>query len=156
VKVSGIAWQGNGFYYSRYEVPETGKELSSKNTIHKVYYHVVGTPQSADRLVYEDHVNPERFHTISTTEDERFAILYISERGKGKQGNALYFSDARSRDKKFLPLVPTIGEDQYIVVDNVGDVFLIQTNNNAPKRRVVSIPARANVEENRGMAQAAR
>src|SRR5262249_16461161 len=29
VKVSGIAWQGNGFYYSRYDAPQQGKELTS-------------------------------------------------------------------------------------------------------------------------------
>ena len=34
--------------------------------------------------------NPQRFHVVYTTEDERFAILEISERGKGKDGNALY------------------------------------------------------------------
>src|SRR5215213_4259716 len=27
VKVSGLAWQGDGFYYSRYDAPEKGKEL---------------------------------------------------------------------------------------------------------------------------------
>jgi prolyl oligopeptidase len=48
VKVSGMAWQNDGFYYSRYDAPEAGKELTTKNENHKVYFHKVGTPQSAD------------------------------------------------------------------------------------------------------------
>ena len=93
VKVSGVAWRGNGFYYSRYPQPEKGKELSSANENHLVYYHRIGTPQSQDELVYEDPKNPQRFHTLQTTEDERFAILDISDRGTGKQGNAVMVMD---------------------------------------------------------------
>jgi len=141
VKVSGIAWQGNGFYYSRYDAPEKGKELSASNDFHKVYYHQIGTPQSQDELVYEDQANPQRFHTVSTTEDERFAILYVSDRGKGKRGNALFFRDAASTQKTpagaaFTPIIETIGDYDFGVVDNVGDKFLIQTNKNAPNDKV--------------------
>ena len=97
VKVSGLAWQGDGFYYSRYDAPEKGKELTSKNENHKVYFHRVGTPQSEDELVYEDKANAQRFHNVGTTDDERFALLTISDRGKGKKGNALFFRDAEGR-----------------------------------------------------------
>jgi prolyl oligopeptidase len=31
MKASGVSWQGDGFYYSRYPEPEKGRELSSKN-----------------------------------------------------------------------------------------------------------------------------
>jgi prolyl oligopeptidase len=136
VKVSGIAWQGEGFYYSRYDAPEKGRELSSRNEGHKVYYHKVGTPQSEDELVYSDPANPQRFHFLSTTEDERFAFLNVSDRGKGKKGNALFYRDAKSADKKFVPVVAEIGDDLFGVVDNVGDKFLIETNRNAPNGRV--------------------
>ena len=93
VKVSGVAWRGNGFYYSRYPAPEKGKELSSINEDHQVYYHRLGTPQSADELVFRDAKNPQRFHFLSTTEDERYAVLDVSDRGTGKQGNAIFVQD---------------------------------------------------------------
>ena len=96
-KVTGTAWQGNGFYYSRYDAPDSSTALTSKNEGHKVYYHKIGTPQAQDELVFEDKANPQRFHNVSTTEDERFAILNISDRGKGKRGNAVFFRD-RSDD----------------------------------------------------------
>src|SRR5689334_620702 len=88
VKSSGVSWQGEGFYYSRYPEPEKGRELSSKNEFQAVYFHKVGTPQSGDVLVYDDKEHPLRFQGVDTTEDERFAILSVSERGKGKKGNS--------------------------------------------------------------------
>jgi hypothetical protein len=68
-KVTGIAWQGDGFFYSGYDAPDSATALTSKNEGHKVYYHKVGTPQSPTDLVYEDKGNPQRFHTVATTED---------------------------------------------------------------------------------------
>jgi prolyl oligopeptidase len=136
VKVSGVAWQGDGFYYSRYDAPARGQELTTKNENHKVYFHRVGTPQSADELVYEDKANPLRFHNVSTTDDERFAILDISDRSKGKKGNAVFYRDAEAADKQWHPLVAEIGDDDFTVVDNVGDKLLVRTNHNAPNGRV--------------------
>jgi prolyl oligopeptidase len=136
VKVSDIAWKGDGFFYSRYSEPARGKELTASNDDHKVYYHRVGTPQSADELAFEDVRNPQRFHTVATTEDERFAVLDVSERGKGKDGNALYFRDLNAPDKTWKPIVSEIGNDSYQVIGNVGDAFLVQTNANAPNWKV--------------------
>ena len=139
VKVSSIAWQGDGFYYSRYPEPEKGTELSSKNENHRVFFHRVGTAQSDDKLVYENPAAPQRFHTVSTTEDERFAVLSISDRGTGKDGNALYVLDSKSSDHKFVPLIPDITNFSFGVIDNVGDKFLVETNHKAANGRVVLI-----------------
>jgi prolyl oligopeptidase len=136
VKVSGAAWAGNGFFYSRYPASDKGKDLSAKNVDHRVFYHRVGTPQSADELVYEDPANPERFHTVDVTEDERFAILTVSDRGKGKKGNAVFYRDLASGDKTFRPVVAEIGDDSFTVVDNLGATFLMQTDHRAPNGRV--------------------
>jgi prolyl oligopeptidase len=136
VKVSGISWQGNGFYYSRYPAPEKGHEMSNKNENHQVFYHKVGTPQSADMLVYEDQANPQRFHTVGTTDDERFAVLVISERGKGKKGNSVFYRDLARSETKFVPIVEEIGDDSYDVINNVGDKFLVYTDHKAPKGRI--------------------
>ena len=136
VKVSGLSWRGNGFYYSRYPAPENGKELTTKNENHKVYYHRVGTPQAQDELVYEDQTNSQRFHTVDVTEDERYAILNMSERGKGTKGNALFFRDDSKGEKSFKPLIGKITDDSYGVVENVGNKFLIRTNKSTPNWRV--------------------
>ena len=146
VKVSGTAWQGDGFYYSRYPKPE-GSALAAKNENHQVFFHKLNTAQSADRLVFEDAKNPQRFHTVGTSEDERFAFLNVSDRGKGKDGNAVYFMDvmAQNRAAKFEPIVSEITNSKYGVIDNIGGDFLIQTDDNAPNGKVMRYsPATAN------------
>jgi prolyl oligopeptidase len=143
VKVSGVAWHGGGFYYSRYPAPGKGQEKASINENHQVYFHKVGTPQSEDVLVYQDAKNPQRFHTLGTTDDERFAVLTVSDRGQGKDGNALFVRDLSRTGTAFSPIVSTIGDDSYGVVDNAGEKLIIQTNRKAPNWRVVAVdPAR--------------
>ena len=141
VKISGAAWKGNGFYYSRYPEPAGGaSDLSAKNENHQVYYHTVGTPQTADVLVYENKENPQRFNIASTSEDERFLFLNISDRGKGLDGNAIYFKDLNnSADKDFKPLIKEISNDVFTVVDHTEDYFIIQTNAGAPNSKIISL-----------------
>src|SRR6202140_2701351 len=53
LKFSTLAWAGKGFFYSRFNAPTEGHELSSKDEYQKIYYHRLGTPQSEDELIYE-------------------------------------------------------------------------------------------------------
>jgi prolyl oligopeptidase len=137
LKVTGLGWFGDGFFYSRYDAPQDGHDLSARNDGHQVYYHRLVTAQADDRLVYEDKTHPQRFHTVQTTEDERFAILTVSERGQGKDGNALFFYDLSGQEAVFTPIVAEVTNDRFQVVNNVGDKFLILTNQDAPNGRVV-------------------
>jgi len=134
LKFSTLAWAGKGFFYSHFEAPEAGHELSSKNEFQKIYYHRLGTPQSEDELISEDKTKPEQFYALDTTEDERFAILGIG--AKGQRGNALFFRDLSKPEKKFTAIVPEISDDSFQVIDNVGDKFLIMTNRKAPNYRL--------------------
>jgi len=142
VKVSNVAWRGEGFYYSRYPAPAAGTELSSSNAHHRVFYHRIGTPQSDDELVFEDAANPQRFHVLSTTKDERFAILEVHDRGTGRQGNALFVRDLSRPGQSFSPLMPDITDDTFQVIDNAGDRVLVATDKDATNRRVISIDPR--------------
>jgi len=139
VKVSGASWQGDGFYYSRYPAPEKGKELSTKNENHQVYYHKVGTSQDKDVLIYEDKENPQRFHGVFTDENERYVFLNISDRGKGKEGNSLWYFDSKGADKKFKPVIKDVENFQYNFLEEVNGKFLIQTNDGAKNRKIVLI-----------------
>src|SRR5437588_14828 len=138
IKNGGGSWRGDeGFFYSRYPEPEKGRELYSKNEFQSVWYHKIGTPQTDDELIYEDKANPQRFQNVNVTEDGRFAFLYVSERGKGKDGNALYFRDLSKGDKTFTPIVSEITNDGYSVRDDINEKFLIETNHGAPNGKVV-------------------
>jgi prolyl oligopeptidase len=139
IKVSGVAWQKNGFYYSRYPEPAKGQDRAGINQDHRVYFHEVGTPQTADRQIYQDAGNPQRFNTLETTEDERFALLSVSDRGKGKDGNALFARDLSRGEREFNPVVKDITNDSFGVVDNLADKLLVETNHGAPNGRVVLV-----------------
>lgn len=135
VKFSGMSWQGDGFYYSRYDEPKKGMELSTKNEFHKVWFHKAGTLQKDDQLVYQNLKYPQRNYGAATTEDERFLILYESE---STSGTAIYYRDL---SKKNMPFTLIAGgfDYEYGVVDNIGDQLLVVTNNMAPRKKLVLI-----------------
>lgn len=134
VKFSGATWKGDGFYYSRYDEPVAGKEFSNQNQFQKVYYHKLGTPQSADELVYEDKEHPLRYFGAGVTEDERFLVVVAAE---GTHGNEVYYKDLQ-KGGDFKLLFKGF-ENDYDVIDNIGDRLLVHTNNNAPNFRLVSV-----------------
>ncbi|MBP7273227.1 MAG: S9 family peptidase [Saprospiraceae bacterium] len=145
VKFSGMAWQGDGFYYSRYPAPKGGKDFSDKNEFHKIYFHKIGTPQSADVLVYEDKKHPLRTMGAGITEDERFLYVSVSE---STSGNALYLKDLTKNARVFTPIVDNKFDADYVVVDNDGDNILVLTNYKAPNQRLIAINANTPTEAN--------
>jgi prolyl oligopeptidase len=133
-KFTGAAWQGDGFYYGRYPAPDSAKALVNANEGRTIYYHRIGTPQEQDQLAYSNPAHPKYFPGVGTTEDERFAILSISENG-AKKGNSLFYRAAGTTEWK--PIVADITDDHYRVIENVGDSFLIETDHGAPNGTVV-------------------
>ena len=80
--------------------------------------------------------------------DERFAILYIDDRGKGKKGNAIFVRDAQKNDNVWNPLIPEITDNEFYVVDNIADKFLIKTNKDAPNWKVVLVDQKNPADNN--------
>jgi prolyl oligopeptidase len=147
IKFSGIAWYKDGFFYSRYSIPAKGKELTSSNEFQKVYYHKIGTPQSNDIFIYGDDSNSKMTFSAQTTEDERFLIIYPSQ---GTSNNAVLVSDLSNPNSKVIPVIANF-DNNYSVVDNIGDKLLVLTDKNAPRYRLVLIdplqPEEANWKE---------
>lgn len=138
IKNGGGTWLGDeGFFYSRYPATEKSQDLYKKNEFQSVWYHKLGTPQSEDKLIYEDKEHAQRFHGVGVTEDQKYAILYVSERGKGLNGNAVWFRDLTKGETNFEPIISDITEDSYGVLDHVNGKFLIRTNSKAPNGKVV-------------------
>ena len=133
VKFSNIAWENNGFYYSSYDPPEEGEELSDKNEYHKVYYHKIGTPQKDDKLIFENKKYPLRNYVAYITEDEKY--LFISE-SETTSGNALYYKNLTIPGSKFKQIAEGF-DNEYNVIDHIGDNFLMITNYEAPKQQLV-------------------
>ena len=135
VKFSGAAWKGDGFYYSRYDEPVKGKEFSSKNEYHKIYFHKLGTPQSQDQLIYENKKYPLRYYGANTTDDERFLLVYVSE---GTDGTEIYCKDLEANQKDFKMIFKGF-DDNAGIVDNIGNLLIMQTDKGAPNQKVVLV-----------------
>lgn len=136
IKFSELSWKGDeGFYYSRYPVPDEKEKLTGQNRFHKVYFHKIGTPQSKDELIYEDNNHPMRIVSAGVTEDGRFLMLSISE---GTSGSELLVKDLKNNQKDFTLLIKGFsGENSF--VDNDGDKIIVRTNQDAPNYRLVLI-----------------
>ncbi|MDL2244068.1 prolyl oligopeptidase family serine peptidase [Parabacteroides sp. OttesenSCG-928-J18] len=131
-KFGGPSWQGDGFYYSSYDKPEDGKEFSNVNENHKIYYHEIGKPQSADRLEFQNPKEPRRFYNASVNEDE--TILFVSEGGAGR-GNNLFMKDLRKPNAPLVALTTDMDYDYY-PVEVIGNTVYVQTNYQAPKYHI--------------------
>jgi len=135
VKFSGAAWKDDGFYYSRYDEPAKGSELSGKNEFHKVYYHKLGTPQSKDLLVFSDSKYPLRYYGSETTEDEQFLIISVSQ---GTDGTELYCKDLSAGQKDFTRIFEGF-DDNANVINSYNGKLIVQTDKDAPNQRVIII-----------------
>lgn len=135
-KFTGAVWDGDAFYFSAYDRPVAGKEFSSANEFHKIYRHRLGTPQTADELVFEDKDAPLHFHTAATAADGRYLLVYAGGQGHGQ---SLMFKDKRNPAKGWVTIEPS--QDYNIdVLDAPGDDMLVAiTNIGAPRNRLVRI-----------------
>lgn len=132
VKFSGIAWKDNGFYYSRYDAPK-GSALSQKNEFHKVYYHDLNTPQSKDRLIYENPKAPLRNYSLSMSDNKAWEFLDETE---STSGNALWFRKSGDDKAIFTPISKDFTND-YSIIEEINGQFLMMTNQGAPNMRLV-------------------
>lgn len=145
VKFSGISWVGNdGFFYSSYDKPD-GSELSAMTDQHKLYYHKLGTPQSADQVIFgAAEAERHRYVGATVTEDNRYLLVSAAV---STSGNKLFIKDLTQPDSQFIPIVADTDSDVDLV-DSVGDNLILVTNRNAPNRKVVKVSAAAPQPEN--------
>ena len=132
VKFSGASWSGDqGFYYSSYDKPK-GSELSAKTDTHKVYFHQLGTKQSADKLIIGGENFKRRYMYVGVSDDERYEILNAAE---ATNGNEFYLKDLKNKTD-FIPIQK--GYDfNTDFVDSKGDFIYALTDKNAPNMRLV-------------------
>ncbi|MBP6183379.1 MAG: S9 family peptidase [Saprospiraceae bacterium] len=143
VKFSTAEWTDEGFYYSRMPEPQPGMELSAANQFHSVYFHKLGDPQSADRLVYRNEMAPRMYHWSTITEDKKYLFLYAST---GTDGFETYFMDLSKPSSAFQPLYKGF-DSKNTLVDHKDGKFLMLTNVDAPNYRLVSVdPAKIGKE----------
>lgn len=138
-KFSPAAWEGDrGFYYAAFDAPRGGNPTLAALGAHKLYFHRLGTPQSADRLVYASTAHPDQFVGAETTDDGRY-VFFETDKGSG---NSLAWKRAGEPATAFRPLFPLDPNVYYAVVDHDGTRLYLQTNAGAPRARLAYVDLR--------------
>lgn len=136
------AWlkDNSGFFYTGYPPAEKGQELKTTTYFQKLYFHKLGTPQSADYVVYERPDNKEYFSGGEVSEDGNWLIITV---GKGTERmNMIYFKSLKDAKAPILPLVENLN-NSWNFLGNDGSVFYFQTDKDASRGKVVKVDAMA-------------
>lgn len=139
LKYSGdVAWakDGKGFYYSRFPEPAKGQTYQEQSLNQSVWYHRLGTPQSADRKVFATPGLPKRGHHVTVSDDGRWLIIST---GEGTDNvNEVRILDLSKKGSKPRALITGL-DHEWSYVGNKGSTFFFRTDSGAPMKRIVTI-----------------
>ncbi|WP_336986164.1 prolyl oligopeptidase family serine peptidase [Altererythrobacter aquiaggeris] len=139
-KFTGISWMGEeGFFYSRFPEPEEGQDFQALNYNQAVYFHRLGTDQSDDQLVYSTPDEPKLAHGINVSHDGRWGFITSSVGTDAKyETHIIDLAKQGALGWSPRPLV-TGFLNEWNPIESIGDIVYFQTNQGAPKYRIVSI-----------------
>jgi prolyl oligopeptidase len=150
VKFSGASWtkDGAGFFYSRFDEPASGEQLTGANYFHKLYYHRLGSSQADDQLVYHRPDQKEWGFYANVTDDGRYLLINVSQGTDTR--NRVFYRDLQEPDAPVVELLNDF-DAGYDFVGNVGQQFYFRTDLDAPAGRLIAIditqPAREHWRE---------
>jgi prolyl oligopeptidase len=143
VRSLSVAWtrDGRGFFYGRYPEPRPGKALEDVVRDKRICYHTLGTPQSADRVIYDRPDEPLLFIDVDVDETGRYVFLQTQ---RSISRNELLVMDLAN------PLAPELDAPAralylghtalYKALGVVDGTLYLLTDRDAPNRRVVALP----------------
>jgi prolyl oligopeptidase len=143
MRFSNLSWtrDNRGFFYSRYPEPPAGEALEAALSGQAVYYHVVGTPQAEDVLVYERPDHPTWFISGHVTEDGRY-LLITTTRGSDNN-NRLYAADLGDplRPDVRAPVRAVVERDdaEFAPIGSRGSIVFVRSDLDAPNRTILAI-----------------
>jgi prolyl oligopeptidase len=90
-----IGWKhdASGFFYSRFPDPATVPE-EDRNNFNRVFWHQLGTEQSADRLIYERPDQKEWGFAPMVSDDGQYLLLHVYHGTDPR--NRLYYREVQS------------------------------------------------------------
>jgi prolyl oligopeptidase len=142
IKFSSVSWAADskGFFYSRYPEPKPGEKYQVIPRHQKVFYHRLATSQADDVLVYERPDQPNWLVSARATDDGQYLLIRLSE-GGGSRNVGFVYRDLREPAGKFVELIDP-PDAIYRFIDNEGPVFYLQTDQGAPRGRIIAIDTR--------------
>jgi prolyl oligopeptidase len=138
VKFSNIAWakDGAGFYYSRFAAPAEGAKFQALNENQQVYFHRLGTAQSADRLVYATPESPKYGHQVQVTDDGKWLVVTTTQGTDNRY--QITVIDLTAPTPAPRTIVKGL-ENEWSLAGNVGGNFYWMTNKDAPRQKIVAM-----------------
>ncbi len=137
-KFTGISWIGDrGFLYSRFPAPIDGQAYQQLNKNQELRFHRIGTPQAADELVYATPDQPELGHGSQVTHDGRWMVITSAQGTDSKNAVQLIRLDGR-KGWAAKTLIAGLDND-WRLIEGMGDTLYFMTNKGAPKLKVVRI-----------------
>jgi prolyl oligopeptidase len=143
VKFSSLAWtrDNKGFFYSRYDAPQSGNSLTNANQFQKLYYHRLGQAQARDELIYDRPDQPGWLFDAQVSEDGQYAVITVFQGTDVR--NRLYYIDLENARKPQVgnPVVRLVDRltAAFTFVGNSGTTFYLTTDQNAPNGRIIAV-----------------
>lgn len=134
------AKDGSGFFYSRFPEPPAGERYQAINENEAVYFHKLGTPQSADRLIYATPDKPRYGHDGYVTDDGKWLVILTTE-GTDRRYEVSVLDLTRPGAKP-RTIIKGLNYD-WQLAGNVGSKFYWRTSQGAPLKRIVTMDVAA-------------
>lgn len=137
VKYTGeVAWRpdGSGFYYSRFPAPPAGQKYQSATLNEAIWFHKLGTPQSADTKVFATPDRPKLGHHAQLSEDGRWMVVSSSE---SSGGNAVFIADL-SKGETPRAFVSAL-DKEWGFAGSLGGTLYFVTNKDAPRYQLLAV-----------------
>ena len=133
---SAIAWgaDNDGFYYSNYPNPDLVPE-NERAFNNRVFWHKLNTPQSEDKVIFEDSNYKELAYEPRISDDKAYLLLRAHN---GTEPKSDIYYRPLGKDVPFKRLIGNRSSN-FTIIGNDENTYYLLTNDDAPKNRVVAI-----------------
>ena len=140
VRYSDLAWtrDGGGFFYSRFPAQSMREAERTSARGQQIWFHAVGTAQSADRKVYDTPGRPELGHRARVSDDGRWLVITSNISTDARHEVTLL--SLEKADARPVKLVRGFA-DEWQFVGSIGDALYFRTTARAPNGRLVLLDA---------------
>ncbi|MEM7453598.1 MAG: prolyl oligopeptidase family serine peptidase [Planctomycetota bacterium] len=152
IKFGGGDWSADsrGFFYNRYDEPDSEDQFQALNKNQKVFYHRIGTTQAEDILIHADPDHPDWGFSPTVTDDGKYLVLTVWV-GTDDRYRILYKrlgDDGQAvTDHRMVELIDNF-DNEFTFIGNDGPVFYFKSDVEAAKKCILAIdvgnPAREN------------
>lgn len=137
-KFTSIAWdgKGEGFFYARYPATPGGKDYTSAVFDHMIYYHRVGTEQSADKLIFRTPEHTNYYNAVQSTADGRWLVIFSS---RGSDNRVAVHAVDLARPKWTVQTLVEEPDNDWRLAGGRGTRLFFVTDRGAPRGRIVAL-----------------